>query len=58
MPSPGTLACLAFYLTAAIGSGLWLRRVERHALRPALTTTILAAALTGYVAFWIAVTHA
>jgi hypothetical protein len=50
MPSPGTLTALAFYLAATVISGLWLRRVQRPALRPALTTTILIAALASYTA--------
>ena len=58
MPSTGTLTCLAFFLTAIIGSGLWLLRVERQALRPVMTTAVLTVAIGGYAAVWIAVSHA
>lgn len=50
----GTALCLAFFLTAMTGSGLWLRRVERQALRPVFTTAALAIACGAYVAFLFA----
>jgi hypothetical protein len=55
MPTPGTLTILAFFLAAIVGSGLWLLRVERPALRPAMTGAILAVTLGGYAAVWITV---
>jgi hypothetical protein len=58
MPSPGTLAILAFFLTAMVVSGIWLLAVDRNALRPVLTTAVLVVALAGYAATWIAVSRA
>jgi len=49
-----TALCLAFFLTAMAASGLWLRAVDRRALRPVLTTAALVLALGGYVALLFA----
>lgn len=57
MPSLVTLTCLAFFLTAIIGSGLWLLAVDRRALRPVMTTAVLVVAIGGYAAARIAVSH-
>jgi hypothetical protein len=55
MPSPGNLIALTLFLTITIVAGLWLLAVERRALRPALTTAVLAITLGGYAAVWITV---
>ncbi|SFF11831.1 hypothetical protein SAMN05216251_108236 [Actinacidiphila alni] len=49
-----TLACLAFFLAALVGSGLWLLAVDRRALRPLLTSAVLVIALGGYAAVVLA----
>jgi len=49
-----TALCLAFFLTTMATSGLWLLAVDRRALRPVMTTTVLVVALGGYVAFLFA----
>jgi hypothetical protein len=45
-----TALCLAFFLAAMTGSGLWLLAVDRRALRPVMTTAVLLVAISGYVA--------